>query len=122
MVSVNILAERQCLYNLIQVNQRQQLYNKKRVHKYDQNLMFKQHWQTMLNKCCLNGPVPTGNLASPTIRNVDYPESGVAHYGEPSMEEIGYLDGIIRQAISKADGRLTDCWKFNIIGGGLYVQ
>ncbi len=22
--------------------------------------MFRQHWQTMLNKCCLNGPVPTG--------------------------------------------------------------
>ncbi len=24
--------------------------------------MFRQHWQTMLNKCCLNGPVPTGLL------------------------------------------------------------
>ena len=32
----------------------------KGVHKYYQKLMFRQHWQTMLNKCCLNGPVPTG--------------------------------------------------------------
>ena len=23
--------------------------------------MFRQHWQTMLNECCLNGPVCTGN-------------------------------------------------------------
>ncbi len=22
--------------------------------------MFRQHWQTMLNECCLNGPVSTG--------------------------------------------------------------
>ena len=24
--------------------------------------MFRQQWQTMLNKCCLNGPVPTGEV------------------------------------------------------------
>ena len=26
---------------------------------WNQKLMFRQHSQTMLNKCCLNGPVPT---------------------------------------------------------------
>ncbi len=39
------------LYNLIQINQQQHLNNVKRVHKYDKKLMFRQHWQTMLNKC-----------------------------------------------------------------------
>ncbi len=48
------------LYNRIQVNQQQHLYNVKRVHKYEHKLMFRQHWQIMLNKYCLNGPVPTG--------------------------------------------------------------
>ncbi len=32
--------------------------------------MFRQHWQTMLNKCCLNGPVPTGYTVGSKFRNV----------------------------------------------------
>ncbi len=30
-------------------------------------LMFRQHWQTMLDKCCLNGPVPTGLLLASVL-------------------------------------------------------
>ncbi len=31
--------------------------------------MFRQHWQTMLNKCCLNGPVPTGTICIKVSEN-----------------------------------------------------
>ena len=38
--------------------------------------MLKQHWQKMLNKCCLNGPVPTSL------------ELVIAHIGKMSRSSV----------------------------------
>ncbi len=64
-----------------------------------------------------------GTHRGSTTRNVGYPESGVAHFSATPEIEIDPAskraspDGIIWQAISLANRRLTGCWKSKIIGG-----
>ncbi len=82
-------------FDRLQVNNICDCLTLKRVHKYDQKLIFRQDWQTMLNKCCLNGPVPTGQyLQIATWDDWDLCSQG-NHFLSALLLEIKKLLGLV---------------------------
>ena len=55
--------------------------------------MSRQQWQTMLNNCCLNGPVPTGR---------------VVIWDDPSLLILIFFTGTIRAVSNNPKGQQDD--------------